>query len=591
MPRAPLPVLKRLKRLFWLPVLTAAVGVLPACGGGGLSAPPPGSAVGSDGATLPAPTLTATTIKRLDITWPAHPEATLIRVLLDPDGDGVEPESALVELPGAATGHAQEIFLPDALAARYRIEVCNGAACEVSASARLAGNLAQAVGYVKSTAVEQFATFGNALALSRDGQTLAVGAMGAEVGTGEVTVYVRTGLGQWMVQQVLRAPNAGAGDQFGTSVALSATGDVLVVSAFNEAGSAQSDGGANDNDAAPSAGAVYVFERAQGTWAFGAYLKAPAAEAGQMFGTLVDLSDDGNTLIATSTQAPGSFARVVQVFARDAGPWTWQASLAPPGMAAADLFGASISLSGDGRRLAVGDPRDDADAQGVFATPVTNEDGPDSGAVHVYARGVAGWAVDAFLKSGYSHPGALFGSAVDLSFDGSLLLVGAKSDRTDTQGNLSLDLADSGAAYLFDRSAGVWAQAEHFKANPPVVGDLFGEAVALAGEGLALAVGAPSDNGGDHGVGNPVRTGDESDNGAVQVHQRRAGGWGAGTRVKASHIDARSNLLFGSAVALSDNGRTLAVGAPGQSDATVGIGTNPTDYSGGARSSGAAYLY
>ncbi len=150
--------------------------------------------------------------------------------------------------------------------------------------------------YLKASNAESLDSFGISLALS--GDTLAVGAYSessSAVGgptdnsayrAGAAYVFQRTGT-LWSQQALLKASNAGVGDQFGRSVALS--GDTLVVGAPSE--DAGADGGEAD-DTASNAGAAYVFTRAGATWSQRTYLKASNAEAGDSFGISVAVSGD-----------------------------------------------------------------------------------------------------------------------------------------------------------------------------------------------------------------------------------------------------------------------------------------------------------
>jgi hypothetical protein len=45
---------------------------------------------------------------------------------------------------------------------------------------------------------------------------------------------------------------------------------------------------------------------------------------------------------------------------------------------------------------------------------------------------------------------------------------------------------DSGAVYVFKRTAGVWEQKDYLKASNTNAGDQFGDAVALSGNTLAV---------------------------------------------------------------------------------------------------------
>lgn len=115
-------------------------------------------------------------------------------------------------------------------------------------------------------------------------------------GAGAAYVYQRTGT-TWAQQAYLKASNAGAGDNFGHSVAI--YGDTLVVGAYLEASNQTtlSEGTtASANNSANGAGAAYVFKRTGTSWAQEAYLKAPNAENGDQFGFSVAVSN-GSVLV------------------------------------------------------------------------------------------------------------------------------------------------------------------------------------------------------------------------------------------------------------------------------------------------------
>src|SRR3989442_13906330 len=94
------------------------------------------------------------------------------------------------------------------------------------------------MGYVKASNPREGAQFGYALALSSDGNTLAVGSQIEEsastgingnqddhsaFGAGAVYVYVRHGSG-WSQQAYIKAPNAGQHDRYGCNGAWSPDG-------------------------------------------------------------------------------------------------------------------------------------------------------------------------------------------------------------------------------------------------------------------------------------------------------------------------------------------------------------------------------
>src|SRR6266704_176907 len=191
------------------------------------------------------------------------------------------------------------------------------------------------------------------------------------------------------LQAYVKASNTGAADQFGFAVALSSDGNTLAVGATGEDSALPgvttglvSEGTAGN--AAPGAGAVYVFTRSAGTWSQHSYVKASNTGAADNFGSSVALSDNGNTLAVGATgegsaltgvtpgivaettagnAAPGAGA--VYVLTRSAGIWSQQAYVKASNTGAVDLFGASVSLSGDGNILAVGAMGESSAASGI----------------------------------------------------------------------------------------------------------------------------------------------------------------------------------------------------------------------------------
>lgn len=232
--------------------------------------------------------------------------------------------------------------------------------------------------YIKASNTEEGDYFGSSVALSADGNTLAVGAVGEDsnvvgvdgeqlnygaYGSGAVYVYVREG--NWQQQAYIKASNTGAGDDFGTSVALSASGNLLAVGAVGEDGAGLAD---EENNSAENAGAVYVFSRDNNNWAQQAYVKASNSETDDNLGFSLALSADGNTLTVGSKWEDGAAkglegdqtdnsaysAGAVYVFGRADNSWAQQAYVKASNTEESDLFGASVALSADGNTLAVG---------------------------------------------------------------------------------------------------------------------------------------------------------------------------------------------------------------------------------------------
>ncbi|MCP5023122.1 MAG: hypothetical protein GY930_15290 [bacterium] len=194
-------------------------------------------------------------------------------------------------------------------------------------------------------------------------------------------------------------------------------------------------------------------------------------------------------------------------------------------------------------------------------------------------------AQQAYLKA--SNPGSadLFGQSVAIS--GGLVVVGAyweDSNAMGVDGNQSDNSAfDSGAAYVFERTGGVWSQQAYLKASNTDFDDAFGRSVAISGE--LIAVGAPFEASNSTGV-----NGDQSNNsaqsaGAVYIFERNGGAWSQQAYLKASNTD--SDDWFGESLAFS--GELLVVGAPREDSNATGVDGDQSDNS--AADSGAVFLF
>lgn len=233
-------------------------------------------------------------------------------------------------------------------------------------------------------------------------------------------------------------------------------------------------------------------------------------------------------------------------------------------------LGTALALSADGSTLVVGAPGEsgDAPAPDSAAPPVPPWWGlPDTGAVYVYTRQGGGWVQQAYLKASNvsSKVHTRFGFSVAVSQDGTLLAIGAPGESTyASQGGLITDggphqlgappaSQGSGAVYLFQRSAGKWQQTLHVKATDGHAMAQFGHSVALSAAGDTLAAGAPH----------------QGNAGAVYLLARAGDGAWHFTSSQAPQLRNKASLPaqrgeeFGASLALSGDGRTLAVGAPG----------------------------
>lgn len=591
------------------------------CGGGG-----GGSSTPQPQPPTPTPTPPAAVtlnvafgLKQLRFSWTASAGATSYRLLENPDG--ISGFAAVGNaLPEGSTSTVREIAVHrhNWQAARYALDACNAVGCSRSAAVTTTQGMLATIGYVKASNPGATDYFAASMALSADGNTLAIGAVDEDsnavgiggdqandLGTASGAAYVFTrAAGVWSQQAYVKASNSGVADQFGWAVALSGDGNTMAVGSYNEDSNAVGVGGDQINNSVTEAGAVYVFTRTNGVWSQQAYVKASHTSSGAQFGEALALSLDGDTLAvgasgdhsnATGIDGNQTNFLAIQsgaayVFTRTSGVWSQQAYIKASNTEARDRFGVQLTLSGDGNTLAVDAWLEDSNATGIGGNQADNS-AADSGAVYLFKRAGPMWSQEAYVKGSNTEAGDYFGYSLALSDDGNTLAAGARLEASNATGvggdQMSNLAAGAGAAYVFARTGGAWSQQAYVKASNPEADDQFGWSVALSGNGDTMAVGALFEDGSSKGIG-----GDQANNfvggaGAVYLFARTVGSWSQQAYVKAPNPGVDDH--FGELVSLSSDGNTLAVGAIGEDSNAAGIGGDQTNNS--ADGAGAVFLH
>ena len=362
-----------------------------------------------------------------------------------------------------------------------------------------------------------------AFGISIDGDVLVAGApsdddLGSSAGAAYVFRYDGS---EWIQEQKLTASDGEALDSFG-SIGVAVQGDVIVI------------GATGDDDLLSSAGAAYVFRYNGSTWDQERKLLASDGNASDYFGNAVAGHGDVFAIGAHLDEELGTRSGSVYVFRNAVGAtWTEEQKLTASDGGVDDKFGFSVSVDSD--TIVVGAPRD------VFAT------GP--GAVYVFRYNGTTWIEEQKLTASDGESGGKFGYWV--SADADLIIVGAFRD--DDNG------IDSGAAYLFRHSGGMWIEEQKLTAADGDANDQFGLAVAVRG-GTAF-VGAY----GDEGVA--------EFSGSTYLFCRAGSRWMANQKLVGS--DARRGSQFGRRLAVT--AERIAVSAHGDDD--------------NGQLSGAAYVY
>jgi hypothetical protein len=201
-----------------------------------------------------------------------------------------------------------------------------------------------------------------------------------------------------------------------------------------------------------------------------------------------------------------------------------------------DYFGFSLDMSGDGSIIVIGAHGDD-------------DNGSSSGSVYVCTGSF--WSSVVKLRADDGGADDFFGYSVAISGDGSTIVVGAYGD--DDSGS------SAGAVYVYTGTD--WSTETKILAGDGEAEDRFGRSVGVSADGSIIVAGSYLD--------------DDKGSSAGAVYVFTGTGWAAATKLAASDGSSGDNL--GYCVAISEDGTTIAAGAPGDDE--------------NGSTSGAAYLF
>ncbi len=357
--------------------------------------------------------------------------------------------------------------------------------------------------------------FGAAVAISGDGTTAAVGSPGAFVNgvkCGVVQIFVKQPDRSWARQARIVPNELYENAQFGTSMAFSSNGNRLIVGE-------------------PGAGRASSWLRTGTNWS-----RTATWIKGLGFGTSVDISSAGDRLVVgaplTNGFGGGPEHGRAYVYDRDlAGDWIEKDELGSDDLYSYRRFGESVAINGTGTEIAIGAPGANATISTVrFFEPVIS----------------TFWTEESVLVFTAFGTGRV-GASIDMGQGGTTLAAGAPGTTSGT-----------GALVPLTKGSFSWTSNLVSPTTYPgsAAGDELGKSVATSSNGSLLLAGAPGAN---------------SSRGAVHAYTQSGSTWNeAALTVSPDNITGDQ---FGSAVALSNDGNTAIVGAPGADrDSTTDLG-------------------
>ena len=296
-------------------------------------------------------------------------------------------------------------------------------------STTAAGVRLRQVAELKGSGVVAGDEFGTSVAIS--GATAVVGSPG---GAGRAYVFKKMASG-WSQVAELKGSDATGGDHFGAAVGIS--GSTIVVGAY---------------DQAKNAGRAYVFKKMASGWSQVGELKASDTLADDYFGWSVAISGSS---IMVGAVGHAKYTGSAYVFTRKASGWTQTAELEGSGTTTEDGFGTSVGIVG--------------------TTAIVGAEGyaKGKGRAYVFTETGSGWTQAAELIAADAVAGDNFGASVAIS--PATAVVGAYGKAS-----------SAGRAYVFDHTGRGWEQGAELKGTDTIAGDYFGISVAISGRFIVV---------------------------------------------------------------------------------------------------------
>jgi Bacterial Ig-like domain (group 3) len=380
--------------------------------------------------------------------------------------------------------------------------------------------------------------FGAAEAISADGQTIAIGAVGGH----NILVYSETD-GGWSLVRTLTAPASwGPQPGLGASLGISADGKTIVAGAT-----------AAENASNSVVGAVGVFTQSDGSWADTSQTTPTTSLFGTAqdldFGAEVAISANAETIAVGMPLAGTSDNGQLAVYAATDGTWPASATQTYTGTALnnqGEELGQSVAVSGDGRTVIAGAPEAGSTS---------------SGAVDIITNSTGSWPSSPTTTLAGTMTATGFGMAVAISADGNTIAAGEPTSNLSFSTSTETATVGGGVA-IYSASTGTWENTANLT-DPSLEG--LGDAVALSGDGSTLVAGA-DETGSTLSLSNPDPT---PAAGGGALYKGSNGNWPSTPTV--TDIGSGSDALLGFSVAISGDGQTATIGSPESATASGSV--------------------
>lgn len=295
------------------------------------------------------------------------------------------------------------------------------------------------------------AGFGSGFAISRNAAVMAVGETG--VGATYISgVYIYDWISAGWVQRggKLIGSTIYMGERFGASIALNATGTIMVVGAPRE------------SLGATQQGAVFTYDWNGSDWVERSQILTPPGSGTDYYGygQCVALSSDGSVL-AVGAPSPA------KIYIYD---WSGSAWVQRSVVLNNTSYGYAVALNAAGNVLIIGQPA----YAGVYA---------NQGMVTVFDWSGSAWIMRNTYNAPSNNVNNRFGASVGCDNSGDKICIGAGNQAGANNG--------CGVVYTYNRSGSNFVLDQTVTLASPINDDAFGAVSSLSGDGTKLAITSP----------------------------------------------------------------------------------------------------
>lgn len=283
-----------------------------------------------------------------------------------------------------------------------------------------------------------------------------------------------------------------------------------------------------------SRGSVVYLTRSGTVWTVAATITGSASTASSLFGG--DISTRTNSISCDATASrlavgdPGT--GTVYIYSISGATVTEEKKITNPSLVTANNFGICVRLSSDGSRLIIGANTDSVDG---------TVGGNKTGAVYTYTRSGTTWTYQGKLTpTSYWNEGSNYGKNIEISDDGSRLIIGASGESRN-------NVRNAGTVYIYKYSSG-WLYERFLSSADDQANKFFGESLFINATGDLLIAGKPYNPDSDYSPGQ------------IMIYTRLDTTWYLQATIKPE--DSLPGDCFGQDIKGSSDGSLIAVRAP-----------------------------